>query len=149
MLKMSAVNEEGVQSNPVVAHLASVIAAGLAGPTDETAQVLKMSALNEEGVMAVRSAACDRLLASRVDLKLKVQSSKRCNERSIGLHDGVALRRLRPAVGLPRRPEAAGALLELSSRVQQSLKLPESWLDAAAATPDDGPQDLLACRRSD
>jgi hypothetical protein len=31
-----------------------------------------MSALNEEGVMAVRSAACDRLLASRVDLKLKV-----------------------------------------------------------------------------
>lgn len=32
-----------------------------------------MSALNEEGVMAVRSAACDRLLASRVDLKLKVQ----------------------------------------------------------------------------
>jgi len=33
-----------------------------------------MSALNEEGVMAVRSAACDRLLASRVDLKLKVGS---------------------------------------------------------------------------
>ena len=32
-----------------------------------------MSALNEEGVMAVRSAACDRLLASRVDLKLKVR----------------------------------------------------------------------------
>ena len=31
-----------------------------------------MSALNEDGVMAVRSAACDRLLASRVDLKLKV-----------------------------------------------------------------------------
>jgi hypothetical protein len=47
-------------------------APGLAGPGDETAQVLRMSALNEEGVMAVRSAACDRLLASRVDLKLKV-----------------------------------------------------------------------------
>ena len=47
---------------------------GLAGADDETAQVLRMSALNEEGVMAVRSAACDRLLASRVDLKLKVRS---------------------------------------------------------------------------
>lgn len=37
-----------------------------------------MSALNEEGVMAVRSAACDRLLASRVDLKLKVRSYLTC-----------------------------------------------------------------------
>ena len=47
-------------------------AAGLAGAEDPTAEVLRMSALNEEGVMSVRSAACDRLLASRVDLKLKV-----------------------------------------------------------------------------
>lgn len=45
---------------------------GLAGEGDVTAEVMKMSALSEEGVMAVRSTACDRLLATRVDLKLKV-----------------------------------------------------------------------------
>lgn len=39
-----------------------------------------MSALNEEGVMAVRSTACDRLLASRVDLKLKVGSCSRLEQ---------------------------------------------------------------------
>ena len=48
---------------------------GLAGAGDVTAEVMKMSALSEEGVMAVRSAACDRLLASRVDIKLKVRNS--------------------------------------------------------------------------
>lgn len=45
---------------------------GLAGEGDVTAEVMKMSALSEEGVMNVRSTACDRLLATRVDLKLKV-----------------------------------------------------------------------------
>lgn len=52
--------------------MSHVHAAGLAGAGDPTAEVLRMSALNEEGVMSVRSTACDRLLASRVDLKLKV-----------------------------------------------------------------------------
>lgn len=52
--------------------MSHIHAAGLAGAEDPTAEVLRMSALNEEGVMSVRSAACDRLLASRVDLKLKV-----------------------------------------------------------------------------
>jgi hypothetical protein len=65
------------------ARLLNHTAAGLAGADDETAQVLKMSALNEEGVMAVRSAACDRLLASRVDLKLKVHSNLCCTAFSI------------------------------------------------------------------
>lgn len=33
---------------------------------------MTMSTLNEEGVMAVKTAACERLLASRVEMKLQV-----------------------------------------------------------------------------
>lgn len=38
----------------------------------EEAQLHVMSTLTEEGVMSVKQAACDRLLASRVETKLQV-----------------------------------------------------------------------------
>lgn len=38
----------------------------------EEAQLHVMSTLTEEGVMSVKQAACDRLLASRVEAKLQV-----------------------------------------------------------------------------
>jgi len=34
-----------------------------------------MSTLSEEGVMAVKQTACDRLLSSRVEMKMKVRCS--------------------------------------------------------------------------
>ncbi len=43
------------------------------------AKLLKMSTLTEEGVMDVKQLACDRLLASRVEMKLQV----RCHSNSI------------------------------------------------------------------
>ena len=42
----------------------------------EEAQLHVMSTLTEEGVMSVKHAACDRLLASRVEAKLQVSSLK-------------------------------------------------------------------------
>lgn len=42
----------------------------------EEAQLHVMSTLTEEGVMAVKQAACDRLLASRVETKLQVKGSQ-------------------------------------------------------------------------
>ena len=39
----------------------------------EEAELHSMSTLVEEGVMAVKQAACDRLLASRVEMKMQVQ----------------------------------------------------------------------------
>ena len=41
--------------------------------TEAEAQVMSMSTLTEEGVMAVKLAACERLLASRVELKMQVR----------------------------------------------------------------------------
>jgi len=38
----------------------------------EEAELHSMSTLTEEGVMAVKQIACDRLLASRVEMKLQV-----------------------------------------------------------------------------
>ena len=37
------------------------------------AALLRMSTLSEEGVMAVKQTACDRLLSSRVEMKMKVR----------------------------------------------------------------------------
>ena len=45
--------------------------AGMAVDAEE-AQLHHMSTLTEEGVMSVKQAACDRLLASRVETKLQV-----------------------------------------------------------------------------
>lgn len=45
-----------------------------AGVSPEDAKLLTMSTLTEQGVMDVKQVACDRLLASRVEAKLQVQS---------------------------------------------------------------------------
>lgn len=47
---------------------------GCAGVSPEDAKLLTMSTLTEQGVMDVKQVACDRLLASRVEAKLQVQS---------------------------------------------------------------------------
>ena len=49
-----------------------MLAAG-AEVTDAEAQVLTMSTLTEENVMAVKVAACERLLAARVEMKMQVR----------------------------------------------------------------------------
>ena len=47
---------------------------GIAGTEGEVEKaLLSMSTLNEEGVMSVKQAACDALLASRVEAKLQVR----------------------------------------------------------------------------
>lgn len=52
-----------------VQHSSSPLCAGVAL---EDAPLLAMSTLTEEGVMAVKTSACDRLLATRVEAKLQV-----------------------------------------------------------------------------
>ena len=50
------------------------------------AALLRMSTLSEEGVMAVKQAACDRLLSSRVEMKMKACSAARhCGALSHGV----------------------------------------------------------------
>lgn len=85
----ATIEDMGVQA-------AKLSSGGLAGADDVTAQVMKMSALSEEGVMSVRSTACDRLLASRVDLKLK---GKRVSDVTNRMH--VALPKPRDNVSRP------------------------------------------------
>ena len=46
---------------------------GALAPGEAEAALLKMSTLSEEGVMEVKQIACDRLLSSRVEMKMKVQ----------------------------------------------------------------------------
>ena len=45
----------------------------------DEAELHTMSTLTEEGVMTVKQSACDRLLSSRVEMKLQV-----CYSRAIG-----------------------------------------------------------------
>ena len=47
-------------------------AAGALAPGEAEAALLKMSTLSEEGIMEVKQTACDRLLSSRVEMKMKV-----------------------------------------------------------------------------
>lgn len=78
------------------------LAAGIAGqmesPRDEelSSVLLTMSTLTEEGVSAVKCVACDKLLASRVEVKLK---SRRANEAVGKIH--VAVPKQRDAVSRP------------------------------------------------
>ena len=51
---------------------------GLLAPGEAEAALLKMSTLSEEGVMDVKQTACDRLLSSRVEMKMKVLLTHLC-----------------------------------------------------------------------
>lgn len=50
-------------------------------PTDEESVLLTMSTLTEEGVIAVKNAACERLLNQRVELKMKSKKLNDCLNR--------------------------------------------------------------------
>jgi nucleolar GTP-binding protein len=50
-------------------------------PTDEEGVLLTMSTLTEEGVIAVKNAACERLLNQRVELKMKSKKINDCLNR--------------------------------------------------------------------
>lgn len=99
-------------------------AAGMAVDPEE-AQLHVMSTLTEEGVMSVKQAACDRLLASRVEAKLQ---GKRIGDVANRMH--VALpkprdRVARPSV-IPASVAAArarsGALASTSSQTERDLQ---------------------------
>jgi hypothetical protein len=59
----------------------------------EEAELHTMSTLTEEGVMAVKQVACDRLLASRVEMKLQVIFWPVL----VALEDSIASRPLAPS----------------------------------------------------
>ncbi|XP_053121470.1 GTP-binding protein 4 isoform X2 [Hemicordylus capensis] len=79
--------------------------------------VIETSTLTEEGVMQVKTEACDRLLAHRVDLKMKgnkvndvlnrlhlaVPSKRDNKERPPFIPEGVLLRKKRMEVDLPKK----------------------------------------------
>ncbi|GAB4855746.1 hypothetical protein Ancab_024390 [Ancistrocladus abbreviatus] len=50
-------------------------------PTNDEAVLLSMSTLTEEGVIAVKNAACERLLDQRVELKMKSKKMNDCLNR--------------------------------------------------------------------
>ncbi|CAI9092842.1 OLC1v1028183C1 [Oldenlandia corymbosa var. corymbosa] len=50
-------------------------------PTDDAGVLLTMSTLTEEGVIAVKNAACERLLNQRVELKMKSKKINDCLNR--------------------------------------------------------------------
>ncbi|KAM7279422.1 hypothetical protein ACFE04_006556 [Oxalis oulophora] len=60
--------------------LKTVLAQG-GEPTDDEGVLLTMSTLTEEGVMAVKNAACERLLNQRVEMKMKSKKINDCLNR--------------------------------------------------------------------
>ncbi|KAL6785755.1 NGB1 [Auxenochlorella protothecoides x Auxenochlorella symbiontica] len=79
----------------VAAEAAKVSAGGFEGDKPGS-NLIAMSTLTEEGVSVVKQIACDRLLASRVEIKLK---SKRINEVGNRIH--VAMPRIRDGTARP------------------------------------------------
>jgi len=78
------------------AKVSAGAAAGAAFTTDLSEVLVPMSTLTEEGVSNVKTIACDRLLASRVEMKL---NSKRVHDVADRLH--VAMPKQRDAVARP------------------------------------------------
>eukprot|EP00889_Picochlorum_renovo_P003858 jgi/Picre1/30888/NNA_006247.t1 len=72
------------------AKVSAGAAAGAAFTADMSDILVPMSTLTEEGVSHVKTVACDRLLASRVEVKLK---SKRVHDVADRLHDEERRRR--------------------------------------------------------
>lgn len=78
------------------AKVSAGAAAGVAFTSDMSQVLVPMSTLTEEGVSHVKTVACDRLLASRVEMKLK---SKRVTDVADRLH--VAMPKQRDSVSRP------------------------------------------------
>jgi nucleolar GTP-binding protein len=107
----------------------------VAGAEDLSQTLLSMSTLTEEGVSAVKSAACDRLLASRVEVKLK---SRRVGDVVGRIH--VAMPRQRDGVSrppvIPPGVEQARARREAGERRRTEKDLQEENGGAGVYTQD-------------
>lgn len=88
---------------------AESLAISAQGAGDLSQVLLKMSTLTEEGVASVKSIACDKLLTSRVDLKLK---SRRAPDIADKIH--VAIPRKRD--GVDRPPVVPAGLEEIRAK---------------------------------
>ncbi|KAH6754897.1 Nucleolar GTP-binding protein [Perilla frutescens var. hirtella] len=77
--------------------------------TDDCSVLLTMSTLTEEGVIAVKNAACERLLNQRVELKMK---SKKLNDCLNRFHVAIP----KPRDGKERPPCIPQAVLEAKAK---------------------------------
>ncbi|KAK9805965.1 hypothetical protein WJX73_009265 [Symbiochloris irregularis] len=95
---------------------------GRAEVTEAEAQILTMSTLTEENVMAVKVAACERLLAARVEMKMQ---GKRINDVANRMH--VAMPKLRDGASRPPQipPSVLAARAAKSSSTAAALRKTE------------------------
>ncbi|XP_077215397.1 nucleolar GTP-binding protein 1-like [Tasmannia lanceolata] len=82
---------------------------GQGGEPDDSGVLLTMSTLTEDGVIAVKNAACERLLNQRVELKMK---SKKINDCLNRFHVAMP----KPRDGKERPPCVPQAVLEAKER---------------------------------
>lgn len=94
--------------------------------SDERVPLLSMSTVSEEGVMEVKQAACERLLAYRVDVKLNTRKVdavlNRLHVAKPVLREGV-LRPPHVPEAVIRRRQAAAALTAAKRRTERDIEL--------------------------
>ncbi|KAL5987705.1 hypothetical protein ACLOJK_035456 [Asimina triloba] len=88
---------------------------GQAGEANDDGILLSMSTLTEDGVIAVKNAACERLLNQRVEAKMK---SKKINDCLNRFHVAVP----KPRDGKERPPCIPQAVLEARARQSEAEK---------------------------
>ena len=101
--------EERTIINEMATEAARIGSGGIMGGIETESCLLAMSTLTEEGVAAVKQAACDKLLASRVEVKLK---GKRIGDVVNRIH--VALPKQRDHISRP--PVIPRAVAETRAR---------------------------------
>ncbi|XXG63062.1 hypothetical protein AAC387_Pa05g1330 [Persea americana] len=88
---------------------------GQGGEPDEDNILLTMSTLTDDGVIAVKNAACERLLNQRVELKMKSKKMIDCKNR---FHVAIP----KPRDGKERLPCIPQAVLEAKARKNEEEK---------------------------
>ncbi|KAJ8640415.1 hypothetical protein MRB53_017109 [Persea americana] len=88
---------------------------GQGGEPDEDNVLLTMSTLTDDGVIAVKNAACERLLNQRVELKMKSKKMIDCKNR---FHVAIP----KPRDGKERPPCIPQAVLEAKARKNEEEK---------------------------
>ncbi|RWR83209.1 GTP binding domain-containing protein [Cinnamomum micranthum f. kanehirae] len=88
---------------------------GQGGEPDEDDVLLTMSTLTDDGVIAVKNAACERLLNQRVELKMKSKKMSDCKNR---FHVAIP----KPRDGKERPPCIPQAVLEAKARKNEEEK---------------------------
>lgn len=88
---------------------------GQGGEPDENDVLLTMSTLTDDGVIAVKNAACERLLNQRVELKMKSKKMIDCKNR---FHVAIP----KPRDGKERPPCIPQAVLEAKARKNEEEK---------------------------